>query len=151
MDVWFISREVSERQLRDIMHYKEAGGPHSEEDIANLLRILFGEINPKEELMKEFACEEVVDYVLTLFDDRGIREIIFMTQCFNQITLWPISALATTRRLSMEDKAESLKKIAQIYLDHSMRDDYRATRRAYWDVVHGTFAEQLLVPLNDFE
>lgn len=138
MDAIFVKREGTATWLR----------ARDEEERNNYLRVLFDEIDMKKELMEEFICEEVVDYILTLFDERGIREMLFMILYYENIKIWPINVFIYTTRIPDESKPGVLKKIAQIYLDNSMRNDYRAAKRAYWNVRYGTFSTNLFQVLK---
>lgn len=150
MDSWFEDRGKSESLMRESMASRSVNGPHSEEELSNILRILFDEIDLKKELMEEFVCERVVEYILTLFDEGMIREMLFKILYYDDVTLWPMSVFIRMEKIPVDSKLEILRKIAQIYLDNSMRNEYRATRSTYWDVKYETHKKLLMCFKNDF-
>lgn len=107
--------------------------PHNEEELEEYIRVLYDDFDPKEELMKELWCEEVVDYLLTTFDKDDIDDMVFDMKAFDEDKICPIRAVAH----NCDDDtmlSEVGDKIAEIYLRNSMEDEYRATRFAFEEV-----------------
>lgn len=128
-------REFYRDRLHTLINSKAAHIPHDEEEIEDYLHIIYDDYDPKEELMKELWCEEVVDYLLSTFDKKDIRGILFRMKIGDDNKICPIRAVARNfSEKSIDTLHVICDRIAEIYLRNSMEDEYRATRFAFEEV-----------------
>lgn len=121
------SREEAEAFFRRRMSEDVFSCPNDEGELANLLHVMFDKIDLKEELMKEFWCEEVVDYLLTFLDEKNVRTLLYAILTIGNLNICPIHALAAADiGVPYESKPDMLYKIAEIYQNNSMLHEFRA-------------------------
>lgn len=73
------SRESYENMLRNMLNSEdpmERRWVQNEEIIERFLHVAYDDFDVNEEMMIEFECQEVVDYLLTFLDREGTRSFI---------------------------------------------------------------------------
>lgn len=117
-----LTREECEEMLRGMMNSDYQWHIESEEMIERYLHIAYDEdFNINEEMMREFECQEAVDYLLTLMNGNGVRD--FLTTRMEFPTWHPIAVLLLYYHgIPRSDKPGVLNTLLDIYMRNQMED-----------------------------
>lgn len=101
--------------------------PDDEESLARLLHILYEEFDINDEMMHYFGCQEVVDYIVSLFDGdendiTGLLAVIILHPWWQPLDV--LYRYGCPHLPPIDDRTDIINRIVQLYLEYDTEEYY---------------------------
>ena len=130
-NIYQLTREEYEETLRDQLNNedpKDRLWVQNEEIIERFLHVAYDDFDINEEMMVEFECQEVVDYLLTFLDRDRVRSFIKLSMHLRPTH--PITVLANSYQIPKRHIPEIINNLIEIYERNHMGHHAHTARQA---------------------